>query len=71
MPKCSLGHYSAQTIILCVWQAIHLNVPPPGEPNYKQTLRKIRWCFIAMIAPEFVAFNAWHETTPSQVAVVS
>jgi hypothetical protein len=51
-----------QTFILCVWQAIHLNVPPLGEPNYKQTFRKIKWAFLAMIAPEFVAYSAWYET---------
>lgn len=48
-----------QTIFLCVWQAIHLNVAPPGEPQYKQLLRRVRWSILAIIAPELVALNAW------------
>jgi hypothetical protein len=55
---CSQAYYHPKTIRLCVWQAIHLNIPPFGEPSYKQTLRKIKWSFLAMVAPEFVAFNA-------------
>jgi hypothetical protein len=48
-----------QTIFLCVWQAIHLNVSPPGEPQYKQFLRRVGWSVLAIIAPELVALNAW------------
>ena len=46
-------------MFLCVWQAVHLNIPPPGEPPYKQILRRIRWSILAVIAPEMVALNAW------------
>jgi hypothetical protein len=48
-----------QTIFLCVWQAVHLNVAPPGEPQYKQFLRRVGWSVLAIIAPELVALNAW------------
>jgi hypothetical protein len=54
-----LIRYLPQTIFLCVWQAIHLNVPPPGEPIYKQLLRRVHWAIIAIIAPELAALNAW------------
>jgi hypothetical protein len=47
------------TMALCAWQAVHLNIPPPGEPAYKQTLRKLGWMILAVIAPEVVAANAW------------
>ena len=47
-----------QTIFLCVWQAVHLNIPPPGEPAYKQVVRRIGWSILAIIAPEMVALNA-------------
>jgi hypothetical protein len=50
---------STKTIFLCVWQAIHLNVPSPGEAHYKQLLRRIRWSILAIIALEMVALNAW------------
>jgi hypothetical protein len=54
-----LTHTLSQTIFLCVWQAIHLNVPPPTEPPYRQILRRIRWSILAVLAPEVVALNAW------------
>jgi len=38
---------------------VHLNVPPPGEPQYKQISRRIGWSILAVIAPELVALNAW------------
>lgn len=34
-------------------------VPPPGEPTYRQSLRRISWSPIAIIAPEIVALNPW------------
>jgi hypothetical protein len=48
-----------QTIFQCVWQAIHLNVAPPGEPQYKQLLRRVGWSILAIIVTELVALNAW------------
>ena len=47
------------TIGLCVWQAVHMNIPPPSERPYKQTLRRIGFVILALIAPEVVALNAW------------
>ncbi|KAI6805890.1 hypothetical protein KC332_g14032 [Hortaea werneckii] len=47
------------TIGLCVWQAVHMNIPPPSERPYKQTLRRIGAVILALIAPEVVALNAW------------
>lgn len=52
------------TIGLCVWQSIHLNVPPPHEIWYKQTMRKVGFALTALIAPELVAFLAWYSTDP-------
>ena len=48
------------TIGLCVWQSIHLNIPPPHEAWYKQTMRKVGFALTALIAPELVAFVAWY-----------
>jgi hypothetical protein len=48
------------TIGLCVWQSIHLNIPPPHEAWYKQTMRKAGFALTALIAPELVAFIAWY-----------
>jgi hypothetical protein len=59
LSKYLLTQTLAQTIFLCVWRAIHLNVPSPNEPPYKQILRRIGWSILAVIAPEVVALNAW------------
>ncbi|RMY47445.1 hypothetical protein D0863_15636 [Hortaea werneckii] len=47
------------TISLCVWQAVHMNIPPPSGRPYKQTLRRVGFFVLALIAPEVVALNAW------------
>jgi hypothetical protein len=44
------------TISLCIWSALHLNVP--GEKG-SQFLAKIYWMALALVAPEIVAFTAW------------
>jgi hypothetical protein len=43
----------------CVWQAIHLNVPPTGETVCKQIFRRIGWSVPTVVAPELVTLNAW------------
>jgi hypothetical protein len=37
-----------------------LNVPGP-EDSFCQTLRKIKWLVIGLIAPELVLFTAWYQ----------
>ncbi|KAH0548601.1 hypothetical protein GP486_007855, partial [Trichoglossum hirsutum] len=49
------------TILLCVWTSIHLNVPPPDERVGKAWLRKVKWLFIALLAPEFVVYVAFEQ----------
>ena len=46
------------TMFLCVWTAIHLNVPPP-ESKWKTILTKVNWLLIALLAPEMVVYTAW------------
>ena len=47
------------TMLLCVWTAVHLNVPPPGSA-WVPRLRKIGWLILALLAPEMVAYTAWY-----------
>ena len=47
------------TLLLCVWTAVHLNVPPP-ESFWKWQLRKVGWLILALLAPELVAYTAWY-----------
>ena len=47
------------TMLLCVWTAVHLNVPPP-DSFWGPKLRKVGWLILALIAPEMVAYTAWY-----------
>jgi hypothetical protein len=47
------------TLGLCVYTAIHLNVPGPKDSRTRIWIRKIRWMFFALIAPEIVLCTAW------------
>lgn len=40
-------------MVLCVWTAVHLNVPEHGKLE-AQFWRKVGWMFIALLAPEAV-----------------
>ncbi|KAJ7200454.1 hypothetical protein C8J57DRAFT_441424 [Mycena rebaudengoi] len=48
------------TLALCVWTAIHLNIPeePTGT---RQFLRKLIWLGVGLLAPEVVTFTAWNQ----------
>ncbi len=46
------------TLVLCVWTAIHLNVPAHGKPQERQLLRKMKWVLLAIFAPELGAITA-------------
>ena len=46
------------TIVLCVYTAVHLNIPPPGERFYWQWLRRAKWTAFGIFAPEIVLFTA-------------
>jgi hypothetical protein len=40
------------TLFICVWSAVHLNIPEAGSRS--QIGRKFWWMLIAMVAPELV-----------------
>jgi len=47
------------TLGLCVWTAIHLNVPEQNG-RLAQILRKLGWMLLAFIAPELVGATSIH-----------
>lgn len=47
------------TLILCVWTAIHLNIPPAGETWLQHWKRKLKWVLIGIFVPEIVVCEAW------------
>lgn len=46
------------TLTLCVYTALHLNVPALGEAKWKQHLRKAKWAVVGIFAPEVILFTA-------------
>lgn len=57
----SLLYSCVFTLILCIWTALHLNVPAQGESAFKIWLRKLKWVAIALFAPEIVLYTAWYQ----------
>jgi len=49
------------TLALCVYTAIHLNVPPPKENKLSFYLRKAKWVLIALFGTEVVLYTAWDQ----------
>lgn len=48
------------TISLCVWTAVHLNIPEHRKTK-RQIWRKFKWLLLGLLAPEMVAYVAWHQ----------
>ncbi|KAH7176154.1 hypothetical protein EDB81DRAFT_772004 [Dactylonectria macrodidyma] len=51
------------TLTLCVYTAIHLNVPKRRETGLELFWRKLKWVLVAIFAPELVLYAAyvqWH-----------
>ena len=46
------------TLILCVWTAVHPNIPEHGKPH-KKTLQKLLFLGAGLLAPEALAFAAF------------
>jgi hypothetical protein len=49
------------TLGLCVYSAVHLNVPRRGERSYRTLLRECGWCIIGLFAPELILYTAWRQ----------
>ena len=48
------------TTALCVWTAVHLNVPADNRYRTK-LMRKLFWLSIGLFAPELLAYTAWYQ----------
>lgn len=59
------------TLSLCIWTAVHLNIPEhtkrkrktwdPRGWITKQQWRKVGWLMMGVVAPEIIAYKAWHQ----------
>jgi hypothetical protein len=54
----------ASTMFLCTWVAYHPNVPKnPEEAWWRKLFRRIRYMLVALLAPEYVFWNAFEQWT--------
>ncbi|KAJ6444472.1 family c-likeg-protein-coupled receptor protein [Purpureocillium lavendulum] len=49
------------TLVLCVWSALHLNVPARRRTIVQVLWLNVRWIFAGIYAPELVVFVAWRQ----------
>lgn len=49
------------TLTICVYSAMHLNVPPLRESTFQFWLRNIKWGLLGIFGPELVIFIAWKQ----------
>lgn len=47
------------TLVACIYNAIHLNIPSKHEGLWRSTLHKFQWVAISLFAPELVLFTAF------------
>lgn len=59
----SLLYSCVFTLSLCVWTAIHLNLPKHGERETEHLLRKSAWVILAIFAPELGVFTAFQQVS--------
>jgi len=52
---------STCTLVLCVWNSVHLNIPAVREDKWVTYRRKIKWVVIALLAPELLVFTAFQQ----------
>ena len=57
------------TLTICVYSAMHLNVPPHGESSLQFWLRTIRWALLGIFGPELVVFKAWKQYLSAKTIV--
>lgn len=47
------------TLVLCVWTALHLNVPKQNATLWDRFKTKTLWVIVGIFAPEMVVYIAW------------
>ena len=55
------------TLVLCVWSALHLNVPLQNESTVHHLFVNVRWIIVGVYAPEMVVFTAWRQWSSAKL----
>ena len=54
------------TLTLCVYTAIHPNIPKQSSTYFELLWTRIKWVAAGIIAPEFVVYTAWRQWTSAR-----
>ncbi|KAK3364564.1 hypothetical protein B0T25DRAFT_443028 [Lasiosphaeria hispida] len=57
----SLLYSCLGVLLICVWGALHLNLPKPNEGNGKRTRRYLFWTMMALLCPELLLWISWRK----------
>lgn len=55
------------TLVLCVWSALHLNVPRRANGTFNSFFCNLRWIVAGIYAPELVVFTAWRQWASAKI----
>ena len=55
------------TLGLCVWNALHLNIPAQGSALTRKWREKLGWLLVGIFAPELVAWVAFEQQKEARV----
>lgn len=55
------------TLLLCVWSALHLNVPYQRASKWTKFRTNVKWVCIGVYAPELVVFTAWRQWSSARI----
>ena len=55
------------TLTLCVWSALHLNVPSKSQTTLASFMTQCRWIITGVYAPELVVFTAWRQWSSAKL----
>jgi hypothetical protein len=58
------------TLGLCVWSAMHINIPPYGESSIQYWIRNGKWALVGFLGPELVVFAAWRQYNSAKALLV-
>lgn len=47
------------TLVICVWSALHLNIPVETSRLRERNVRRLRWVLLGIFAPEVVVSTAF------------
>ena len=54
-------------LTLCVWSALHLNVPSNSQTMLASLMTQCRWIATGVYAPELVVFTAWRQWSSAKL----